>query len=316
MADTSTPQTATLQASTPQTSTPADKTSTLDDVIGELRDGMTIGIGGWGSRRKPMALVRALARSDVKDLTVVTYGGPDLGLLCAAGKVRRAYYGFVSLDSAPFYDPWFSAARTSGAIESREMDEGMVKSGLQAAAARLPFLPTRAGLGSLVPDFWEGELKTVASPYPDPDGRKQTLIAMPALQLDAAFVHLDIADSRGNAAYTGVDPYMDDLFCAAAQRRYLETDQLVSTEVLAKSVPTQRLLLNRMHVDKVVHAPNGAHFTFAGEYGRDEAFQRFYVECAKEPDKWSTFRRRFLDVDEATYQREVDAWRREQEESK
>ena len=167
-----------------------------------------------------------------------------------------------------------------------------------------------------MPDFWEGELKTVTSPYPDPDGRTQTLIAMPALRLDAAFVHLDLADSRGNAAYTGVDPYMDDLFCAAAQRRYLETDQLVSTEVLAKSVPTQRLLLNRMHVDKVVHAPNGAHFTFAGEYGRDEAFQRFYVECAKEPDKWSTFRRRFLDVDEATYQREVDAWRGEQEESK
>ena len=57
-----------------------DKTSTLDDVIAELHDGMTIGIGGWGSRRKPMALVRALARSDVRDLTVVTYGGPDLGL--------------------------------------------------------------------------------------------------------------------------------------------------------------------------------------------------------------------------------------------
>ena len=92
--------------------TPTDKTSTLDEVIGELRDGMTIGIGGWGSRRKPMALVRALARSDVKDLTVVTYGGADLGLLCAAGKVRRAYYGFVSLDSAPFYDPWFARART------------------------------------------------------------------------------------------------------------------------------------------------------------------------------------------------------------
>ncbi|HCS57115.1 MAG TPA: acyl CoA--acetate/3-ketoacid CoA transferase subunit alpha, partial [Gordonia polyisoprenivorans] len=39
--------------------------------------------------RKPMALVRALARSAVTDLTIVTYGGPDLGLLCAAGKVRR-----------------------------------------------------------------------------------------------------------------------------------------------------------------------------------------------------------------------------------
>ena len=89
---------------------------------------MTIGIGGWGSRRKPMAFVRALLRTDVKDLTVVTYGGPDLGLLCSAGKVRRVYYGFVSLDSPPFYDPWFAKARTTGSIEAREMDEGMLRS--------------------------------------------------------------------------------------------------------------------------------------------------------------------------------------------
>lgn len=294
---------------------PTDKTSTFDDVIAELRDGMTIGIGGWGSRRKPMALVRALARSDVKDLTVVTYGGPDLGLLCAAGKVRRAYYGFVSLDSAPFYDPWFAKARTNGEIEVREMDEGMVKCGLEAAAARVPFLPIRAGLGSDVLNFWEGELKTVTSPYPDADGRTQTLVAMPALTLDAAFVHLDLADVHGNAAYTGVDPYFDDLYCAAAQRRYLEADQIVSTEVLVKTVPHQRLLLNRMAVDRVVQAPNGAHFTFAGEYGRDEKFQQFYVASAKEPETWEAFSRRFLDVDEQTYQREVAAWQDEQKET-
>ncbi len=295
------------------TATPTDKTSSLDEVIGELRDGMTIGIGGWGSRRKPMALVRALARSDVKDLTVVTYGGPDLGLLCAAGKVRRAYYGFVSLDSAPFYDPWFAKARTSGTLEAREMDEGMVKCGLEAAAARLPFLPIRAGLGSDVPNFWDGELRTVDSPYPAADGRTETLIAMPALRLDAAFVHLDLADNRGNAAYTGVDPYMDDIFCGAAERRYLETDQIVSTEVLVKTVPTQRLLLNRINVDRVVHAPNGAHFTFAGEYGRDEKFQQFYVESAKDPATWAAFAKRFLEVDAADYQRAVTEWQSEQE---
>ena len=194
------------------------------------------------------------------------------------------------------------------------MDEGMVKCGLEAAAARLPFLPIRAGLGSDVLKFWEGELKTVESPYPDADGRTQTLIAMPALKLDAAFVHLDLADAHGNAAYTGVDPYFDDLYCAAAERRYLETDQIVSTEVLVKTVPHQRLLLNRMNVDRVVHTPNGAHFTFAGEYGRDEKFQQFYVTSAKEPDTWEAFSRRFLQVDEETYQREVSAWQDEQKE--
>ncbi|MFT4085632.1 MAG: CoA-transferase [Gordonia sp. (in: high G+C Gram-positive bacteria)] len=289
--------------------TKTTKVSAFDDVIGELRDGMTIGIGGWGSRRKPMALVRALARSGVADLTVVTYGGPDLGLLCAAGKVRRAYYGFVSLDAAPFYDPWFARARTSGAIEVREMDEGMVKCGLQAAAARLPFLPIRAGLGSDVPAFWEGELKTVESPYPDDDGRVQSLIAMPALKLDAAFVHLDVADEYGNAAYTGVDPYFDDLFLAAADRRYLEADAVVDTAELVGSVARERLLVNRMNVDRVVHAPNGAHFTFAGGYPRDDAFQRFYVDSASDDERWTAFGKRFLDVDEETYQREIAAWR-------
>lgn len=94
----------------------ADKTTTAGEVVAELSDGMTIGIGGWGSRRKPMALVRAILRSPVKDLTVVSYGGPDVGLLCAAGKVRRVVFGFVTLDSVP-YDPWFGYARQSGQIE-------------------------------------------------------------------------------------------------------------------------------------------------------------------------------------------------------
>lgn len=74
---------------------------TPEDVVSRLRSGMTLGIGGWGSRRKPMALVRALLRSDVTDLTVVSYGGPDVGLLAAAGRIRRLVAAFATLDSIP-----------------------------------------------------------------------------------------------------------------------------------------------------------------------------------------------------------------------
>ncbi len=88
-----------------------DKRMTHDDVVAELRDGMTIGIGGWASRRKPMSLVRAILRSPLTDLTIVSYGGPDIGLLCAAGKVRKAIYGFVSLDSIPSSPTSASLAR-------------------------------------------------------------------------------------------------------------------------------------------------------------------------------------------------------------
>ncbi|ORB54227.1 acyl CoA--acetate/3-ketoacid CoA transferase subunit alpha [Mycobacteroides saopaulense] len=286
-----------------------DKRTTLDEVVAELRSGMTIGLGGWGSRRKPMAFVRAILRSDIKDLTVVTYGGPDLGLLCSAGKVKRAYYGFVSLDSPPFYDPWFAKARTTGAIESREMDEGMVKCGLEAAAARLPFLPIRAGLGSDVMNFWGDELKTVTSPYAD----NETLVAMPALNLDAAFVHLNLGDATGNAAYTGVDPYFDDLYCLAAERRYLSVEKIVSTEELVKSVPLQSLLLNRMMVDKVVEAPGGAHFTIgAADYGRDEKFQRHYAEAAGDPETWQKFVDTYLSGSEEDYQAAVKRFKEAQ----
>jgi glutaconate CoA-transferase subunit A len=286
-----------------------DKRTTLDAAVSELRDGMTIGIGGWGSRRKPMAFVRAILRTAIKDLTVVSYGGPDVGLLCSAGKVKRVYYGFVSLDSPPFYDPWFAKARTEGAIEAREMDEGMVRCGLQAAAQRLPFLPIRAGLGSDVRAFWGDELKTVKSPYPTGSGSRagfEELIAMPALNLDAAFVHMNLGDAQGNAAYTGIDPYFDDLYLMAAQKRYLSVERVVPTEELVKAVPPQALLINRMMVDTVVEAPNGGHFTTAEpDYRRDEKFQRHYAEAAASEESWEQFVQTYLSGGESDYQAAV-----------
>src|SRR5262245_33749475 len=157
----------------------------VEEVVGELRDGMTIGIGGWGARRKPMAMVRAILRSDLTDLTVVSWGGADVGLLCQARKVRRLVYAFVSLDSVPL-EPLFQQARQHGTIpEVVELDEGMFMTGLQAAAQRLPFLPMRAGLGSdvLVNQPW---IRTFTSPYDGPDGTPEELVAVPALRLDVA----------------------------------------------------------------------------------------------------------------------------------
>jgi glutaconate CoA-transferase subunit A len=265
-----------------------DKQLTVDEVVSHLRDGMTIGIGGWGSRRKPMALVRAILRSDLKDLTLVSYGGPDVGLLCAAGKLRKVVYGFVSLDSIPL-DPHFRAARQRGELDVAEYDEGMVLAGLRAAAARLPFLPTRAGLGSDVMAL-NPELRTVRSPYAD----DAELVAMPALNLDVALVHMNRADRYGNGQYLGPDPYFDDLMCAAAETSFLSCERIVATEELTETAPPQSLLINRLHPQGVVP-----------DYGRDEAFQRHYVASAK-PGQWEAFRAEFLDGDEADYQAAVE----------
>jgi glutaconate CoA-transferase, subunit A len=286
----------------------ADKRMDIDDVVAELHDGMTIGIGGWGSRRKPMALIRAILRSSIRDLTVVSYGGPDVGLLASAGKIRRLVYGFVTLDSIPF-DPWFAHARQSGAIEVTEYDEGVFAAGLSAAVRRLPFQPIRAGLGSDVLTN-NPQLRTVRSPYAD----GEELLAVPALRLDAALVHLNRADSRGNAQYLGPDPYFDDDFALAADRCYVSVERVVDTAELTAQAPVQSLLLNRGAVTGVVETPNGAHFTTAApDYGRDEPFQRHYVESAKDPEGWRRFADRFLSGDEAGYQTQVTKFHAEME---
>ena len=283
------------------------KVMTVDDVVGRLKSGMTIGIGGWGSRRKPMALVRAILRSDLEDLTIVSYGGPDVGLLCAAGKVRKLVYAFVSLDSIPL-EPLFRAARENATVEVEEWDEGMFQTGLRAAAQRLPFLPMRAGLGSDVMTY-NPHLRTVTSPYDD----GEELVAVPALSLDVALVHMNRADKHGNAQYLGPDPYFDDLFCLAAQERFVTTERIVDTAGLTVDAPVQTLLLNRLMVDGVVETPNGAHFTTcAPDYGRDERFQKAYAAAAADPSTWADFEQRFLAGDEQAYQDAVAAFHDEQ----
>ena len=282
---------------------------TIDEVVAQLEDGMTIGIGGWGPRRKPMALVRAILRSDLRDLTIVSWGGADVGLLARAGRIRKLVYAFVSLDSVPL-EPNFSKARQEGTIpELVELDEGMFQTGLRAAAQRLPFLPMRAGLGSdvLVNQPW---IKTVTSPYAGPDGSVEELVAVPALHLDVALVHLNRADRHGNATYLGPDPYFDDLFCMAADRAFVSCEQVVDTAGLTVDTPVQRLLLSRMMVDGVVETPNGAHFTTCTpDYERDERFQRAYAAAASGSDEdWAAFSARFLEGDEAAYQAAVAAF--------
>ncbi|MGR6969826.1 CoA transferase subunit A [Streptomyces cynarae] len=293
-----------------------DKTMTAEEVVSRLESGMTLGIGGWGSRRKPMALVRALLRSGITDLTVVSCGGPDVGMLAAAGRIRRLVAAFTTLDSIPL-EPHFRAARESGALELAEVDEAMFLWGLRAAANRLPFLPVRAGVGSDVLRVNPG-LRTLTSPYGDgwpftgergtaSPGPHEEFVAMPALRMDAALVHVNRADRLGNGQYLGPDPYFDDLFCEAADAAYVSCERIVNTAELTKEAPPQTLLIRRHTVTGVVEAPNGAHFTScAPDHDRDEAFQRHYAAT-----EWSRFAGRFLAGDEHAYQSAVRAWHEE-----
>jgi glutaconate CoA-transferase subunit A len=176
----------------------------------------------------------------------------------------------------------------------------MLQWGLYAASLRLPFLPMRAGLGSDVMRV-NPSLRTVRSPYPD----GEELAAVPALKLDAALVHLNRADARGNCRFTGPDLYFDDLYLGAAARRFVSVERIVDQ----LDGPFHTMRVTRLLTDGIVEAPNGAHFTScAPDYERDERFQREYAGAARDPVSWDAFRLRFLDTDEDGYQKAVAAW--------
>ncbi|MES2246425.1 MAG: CoA-transferase [Pseudomonadota bacterium] len=272
----------------------------LDAVASHLRDGMTVGIGGWGPRRKPMAVVRELLKSPVKDLTVVAYGGPEVGMLCAAGKVRKLVYGFVTLDAIPL-EPYFRKAREAGALEVCELDEGLLHWGLRAAGMRVPFLPTRVGLGSDILTY-NPSFKTVQSPYAD----GEVLLAMPALALDLALLHVDTADRLGNTHIHGPDPFFDDLFARAAKKTIVSCEEIHDRLDIARPEDAKANLFERNLVTHVIHAPFGAHPTScAPRYGWDMGHLKQYVASASQADGWSAYGEQFLRGDEAAYQSAV-----------
>jgi glutaconate CoA-transferase, subunit A len=272
-----------------------DKRMSAAEIVAQLRDGMTLGIGGWGPRRKPMALVREILRSDLRDLTIVAYGGADVGMLCAAGRVRKLVFAFVSLDAIPL-EPWFRKSREAGAIEVLEVDEGMFQWGLKAAAFQLPFLPTRVGLGTDLAEL--GGLKTVQSPYAD----GETLIAMPALRLDAAIIHVNRCDWRGNVQAFGPDVYYDEWFAKAADKAYVSCEELVDRMEDHYPEHAQANLFERCFVSGVVEVPGGAHpSSMPPHYGWDSKALKAYTDAAKEPGDWAAVKDRFVGASEAEY---------------
>ncbi|MBS0508669.1 MAG: CoA transferase subunit A [Proteobacteria bacterium] len=273
----------------------ANKLMSAAQAVAHIKDGMTVGIGGWGPRRKPMALVRELLRSPAKDFTVVAYGGADVGMLCAAGKVKKLIFAFVSLDFIPL-EPYFRQARQSGALEVMEIDEGMFMLGLKAAAMRVPFIPTRLGLGTDVLRH-NPDIKLIHSPYD-----KKQWVAMPALPLDVALLHVDRADARGVCQVKGPDLYMDDLFARAAKHTFVSCDELVDSSHFAQGEEARYVHWERSETTGVVHLPYGAHpSSCAPLYGFDAKHFKEYAASAKEAGGWQQYAERYVHCSQEQY---------------
>ncbi len=274
---------------------PLNKLCSVEDIVANLSSGMTLGVGGWATRRKPMALIRAILRSDIKDLTLVApYGGPDVGLLAASGKIKKLIFAFVSMDQIPI-EPHFKNARQAG-LPVWELDEGMAHWALRAAAMRLPFLPTRVGLGTSILD--QPGFKMIRSPFED----GEEFVAVPALNLDATLLHVHRSDEKGNVLVFSPDLFFDDLIARAAAKTYVTAEKIVTTAQLEMTTNARYNPFERAVVTAVAEAPCGAHPTSAApDYELDLGHLKTYAASAETEAAWRDYRAHYIDVTPDAY---------------
>jgi glutaconate CoA-transferase subunit A len=214
-----------------------------------LKDGQTLGIGGFGLDRKPMALVAAIAASPVCDLAIETYaGGFDIEVLLAAGKVRRVSSCHVGLDHFGLA-PLFRASRESGRIIFEEWSELSQLQAWRAAADDVAYaavaMDPRSDLLKVNPS-----LRLAASPFDSSD-----VVLARAPQIDLAILHAEAAHPDGWAVAVG-DPYLDTILARAAGTVVVSAERLMDDAELERRHRDVHLLAS--YVDAVFVAPHGA----------------------------------------------------------
>jgi len=265
------------------TSATESKLRSLEEAAETIADGSTIAIGGLSMNSAPMAFVRALARRKVRDLTVVAIvHGMPIEWLVAAGCVRTVVSGLVSLEGFGLA-PRFRAAVQAGQVEIEEYSEHTLICRLQAAAYRIPYMPTKAGLGT---DMLALHPETTREEQDPASGER--FVACTPLPVDVAIVHGEAADVRGNVR---VDPklvWMDSELVKAAARVIVTVERILPERAF-RAAP-ERTTYPRFAVDTVVEAPWGAYPTSSyPTYGYDGAFFEAYQRAHTDPATAASF---------------------------
>jgi glutaconate CoA-transferase subunit A len=242
------------------------------DAAKWIQGGMTISVGGFLNSSHPMPLVRAIIRNGVKGLTVVgaASAGLDTDLLIGAGCVKTVIAPMISGESLAPIGPSFRYFAQRGEIEVIELDEHMYYQGLRAAAALMPSLPWRGGIGT---DYVK--LNPRLKEFDDPITGER-LLAIPAINIDVALIHAGAADPYGNVQHVGTG-FGDRSHHRAADKTIVTVDKIIPNEEV-RANPYRTSIAS---VDAVVRAPYGSHpFASPGHYLEDASHIREYVVAA------------------------------------
>jgi len=254
----------------------AERVADLAEAAALVRDGMTVGLSGFSYQNPPMAIVRALIRRGVKDLTIVS--GPTSGietdLLIGAGCVRKVVSAGVAFERVAGIAPAFRRSAERGEIAVWECDECVWHLALKASAWDLPHVLWRGAVGTSLPEL-NPDLAEVTE-----NGR--LYLRIPPVRPDIVFLHLAESDAYGNAraareAYLGRS-FSEKALAQACRGPVVATVERIVPDEDTTGSPERTVVRGAL----VVETPWGAHpGGVSGRYVPDLEHYREYATAGE-----------------------------------
>ena len=209
---------------------------------GLLRDGMTIGAGGFGLCGIPENLIAALVASGVRNLTIVgNNAGVDdfgMGLLLGRRQVRRVVASYVGENRE------FERQVLAGELELELVPQGTLAERLRAGAAGIPAFYTRTGFGTTLAA--DKETKAFG-------GREYVLEE--AIRVDLALVKAWRGDPSGNLVYRRTARNFNPMIAGCGEVTVAEVEGLVAVGEL----DPDRVDTPGIYVDRLIEGPRYEH---------------------------------------------------------
>jgi len=216
-----------------------NKLISIDEAVAKIQDGMTVMIGGFLAVGTPEAIVDALVKKGVKDLTIIANdtGFPDKGIgkLIVNKQVKKTIASHIGTNKET------GNQMNSGEMEVELSPQGTLAERIRCGGAGLGGFLTPTGLGTIVQDG--KEVITV-------DG--QEYILEKPLKADVALLFGSKVDKKGNVYYNQATRNFNPLIATAADTVIVQAEELVETGDIDPNV----VMTPYIFVDYIVKGDN------------------------------------------------------------
>jgi 3-oxoacid CoA-transferase subunit A len=210
-----------------------DKTvRSATEAVGDIPDGASLAVGGFGLAGVPVVLITALLEQGATDLTVISNNcGVDdagLGLLLAEHRIRRVVASYIGENKE------FARQYLGGELHVELTPQGTLAERLRAGGAGVPAFYTPTGVGTQVASGglpWRYHVDgTVAQASPAKEVRVfggHEYVLEESITADYALVRAAVTDRHGNCLFRRAARNFNPVVAMAGRITIVEAEQVV-----------------------------------------------------------------------------------------